>query len=423
MSPKRPAPPAKRAPAAAKPATKREEPSTLVVGLMTGTSADAVEAALVGLRGEPPRLSWKLRAHRSTPYDPALARRILAIASGDSAPAATFAALDSALGETYAAAVLELLAEANVDARDVAAIGMHGQTIFHRGPRDESSGGAGGVTWQIGSSAVLAERTGIPVVHDFRTADVAAGGEGAPLVPYVDFLLFRSEHVARGLLNLGGIANLTALPPRASSSDVIAFDTGPANMLLDAIVRRATGGRLSYDEDGMRAVGGEPDRELIAQALADPFFDQPPPRSTGREKFGDAFVASWFEAADARGLSEADLLVSAAMVSASAVAQAIDDFVAPNFALEAVYASGGGTKNPVLMAALEAALDPIELHVTDELGLPADAKEAVAFAVLAYESMRGRPGNLPSVTGAPRPIVLGSMTLDPQGRSRGRGGR
>jgi anhydro-N-acetylmuramic acid kinase len=402
---------------------RRDEAATLVVGLMTGTSADGVEAALVQLRGAPPRLQWKLRAHRSSSFDPALAKRILAIAGGGSAPAATFAALDSALGEVYAAAVLELLADAQVDARDVAAIGMHGQTIFHRGPRDESSGGAGGVTWQIGSSAVLAERTGIPVVHDFRSADVAAGGEGAPLVPYVDFLLFRSEHVARGLLNLGGIANLTALPANADAADVVAFDTGPGNMLLDAIVRRATGGRMSYDEDGRRAVGGEPDRELLAEALADPFFDQAPPRSTGREKFGEEFVAGWFERAEARGLSEADLLVTAAMLSASAVAQAIEDFVAPRFPLGAVYASGGGTKNPVLMAALEAALDPIELHVTDELGLPADAKEAVAFAVLAYESMRGRTGNLISVTGAARPLVLGSMTLDPHGRTRGRGGR
>ncbi len=404
-------------------APKRDEASTLVIGLMTGTSADAVEAALVQLRGTPPRLSWKLRGHRSTPLDKALQRRILSIASGDSAPAATFAALDVALGETYAAAVLELLAEAEVDARDVTAIGMHGQTIFHRGPRDESSLGTGGVTWQIGSASVLAERTGIPVVHDFRSADVAAGGEGAPLVPYVDYLLFRSEHVARGLLNLGGIANLTALPAHAEPEDVLAFDTGPGNMLLDAIVRRATDGRLSYDEGGERALGGEPDRELLAEALADPFFDQPPPRWTGRERFGDRFVLSWFERAEQRGLKEPDLLVTAAMLSASAVAQAIEDFVAPHFALEAVYASGGGTNNPVLMAALEAALDPIELHVTDELGLPAEAKEAVAFAVLAYESLRGRPGNLTAVTGAERPIVLGSLTLDPQGRTRGRGGR
>jgi anhydro-N-acetylmuramic acid kinase len=402
---------------------KRDTRTSLVIGLMTGTSADAVEAALVQIRGEPPRLSWKLRAHRSSPLDSALQRRILSIASGDAAPAATYAALDVALGETYAAAVLELLADAGADARDVEAIGMHGQTIFHRGPRDEASSGAGGVTWQIGSSSVLAERTGIPVVHDFRSADVAAGGEGAPLVPYVDFLLFRSEHVARGLLNLGGIANLTALPANAEPEDTIAFDTGPGNMLLDAIVRRASGGALSYDEDGRRAVGGEPDRELLAEALADPFFDQPPPRSTGREKVGAAFVDRWFAAAEARGLSEADLLVTAAMVSASAVAQAIEDFVAPKFALQAVYASGGGTNNPVLMAALEAALDPIELHVTDELGLPAEAKEAVAFAVLAYESLHGRSGNLTSVTGAARPVVLGSITLDPHGRGKRRGTR
>ena len=384
--------------------------SPLYVGLMTGTSVDGIEAALVSLKGAPPRLSWKLRAHLSPSFDPGLAQTIRAVAGGEARTAAEFAALDAALGEVYAAAVLELLAEANVAPSEVAAIGLHGQTIHHRGPRDPASGGAGGVTWQIGSAAVLAERTGIRVVHDFRSADVAAGGEGAPLVPYIDFLLFRSEHVARCLLNLGGIANLTAMPPNAAPEQVIAFDTGPANMLLDLIVQRFSGGALSYDEDGRRAVGGEPDEELLSAALADPFFDLPPPRSTGRERFGQAFLESWFARTD---LSEADLLVTAAMLSASAVAQAIEDFVQPEIPLGAVYASGGGTKNPVLMAALEAALDPIELHVLEELGLSASAKEAVAFAVLAHETLHHRSGNLPGVTGASRPLVLGSVTGEP----------
>jgi anhydro-N-acetylmuramic acid kinase len=169
---------------------------------------------------------------------------------------------------------------------------------------------------------------------------------------------------------------------------------------------------VAYDEDGRRAVGGRPDEELLAEALADPFFDQPPPRSTGRERFGDAYLERWFAAGKARSLSEADLLVTAAMLSGSAVANAIEEFVAPRFPLDAVYASGGGTRNPVLMASLAAALDPIALHTTDELGLPVDAKEAVAFAVLAFESLHGRPGNLPGVTGAARPLVLGSITLD-----------
>jgi len=392
----------------------------LFVGLMTGTSVDGVEAALVAIRGEPPRLSWKLRAHLSSPIDPQMVASIRAAAAGEPWPAADFAALDAALGELYAAATLELLADAGVAPAEVSAIGLHGQTIFHRGARDPAALDRGGLTWQIGSAPVLAERTGIRVAHDFRSADIAAGGEGAPLVPYVDYLLFRSEHVARGLLNLGGIANLTAIPQNALPEQVIAFDTGPGNMLLDQIVQRFTGGALSYDEDGRRAVGGSPDAALLAEALADPFFDLAPPRSTGRERFGAAFLEPWFAEAEARGLSEADLLVTAAMVSASAVAQAVEEFVAPSFALGAIYASGGGTENPVLMAALEAALDPIELHVVDELGLTSAAKEAVAFAVLAHETLHHRIGNLPGVTGASRPLILGSVTGEPPWPQRSR---
>jgi anhydro-N-acetylmuramic acid kinase len=396
------------------------ERAQLLVGLMTGTSIDGVEAALVSIRGVPPRLAWKLRAHLSSGLDPALAAGIRAAAEGVPMTAGDFAAIDAALGEVYAAATLELLADAGVAPAEVTAIGLHGQTIFHRGPRDPLSGGAGGLTWQIGSASVLTERTGIRVVHDFRSADVAAGGEGAPLVPYVDYLLFRSEHVARCLLNLGGIANLTAMPAQAEPEQLIAFDTGPANMLLDLIVQRFSGGALSYDEDGRRAIGGEPDAVLLSESLADPFFDLEPPRSTGRERFGAAFLEPWFEAAERRGLSEADLLVTAAMLSASAVAQAIEDFVQPKIPLGAIYASGGGTQNPVLMAALDAALDPIELHVLEELGLAASAKEAVAFAVLAYETLHHRSGNLPVVTGASRPLVLGSVTGEPPYPTRGR---
>jgi len=384
--------------------------SPLFVGLMTGTSVDGIEAALVSIQGTPPRLKWKLRNHLSLPLEDRLKTTIRQAAGGEPMAAASFAALDSALGEVYAAATLELLGDAGVAPSDVAAIGLHGQTIFHRGPRDKDSQGAGGLTWQIGSAAVLAERTGIRVAHDFRSADVAAGGEGAPLVPYVDYLLFRSEHVSRCLLNLGGIANLTAMPPNAEPEQVIAFDTGPANLLLDLIVQRASGGALHYDEDGRRAVGGVPDKALLAVALEDDFFDRPPPRSTGREKFGARFLEPWFARDD---LKEADLLVTAAMLSASAVAQAIEDFVQPEIPLGTVYASGGGTRNPVLMAALEAALDPIELHVIDELGLDPAAKEAVAFAVLAHETLHHRSGNLPGVTGASRPLVLGSVTGEP----------
>jgi anhydro-N-acetylmuramic acid kinase len=402
---------------AARPARSREPRATLVVGLMSGTSADGIEAALLALRGAPPDLGWKLRAHRSFPYEPALSARILEAAGGAAWSAAEFAALDAALGEVHAAAALELIADAGVAPSEVTAIGFHGQTIFHRGPREAATRATGGLTWQIGSAAVLAARTGIRVVHDFRSADVASGGEGAPLVPYVDWLLFRSAHVPRVLLNLGGIANLTAMPAGAAAEQAIAFDTGPANMLLDGIVRHYSGGRLAYDEDGARAEGGEIDETLLREALADPFFLQPPPRSTGRERFGADFLAGWFADAEARGLSEADLLVTAAVLSATTVAQAIEQFVAPAMDEPGhVYASGGGTRNPVLMAALAAALDPIELKTTAELGLDVAAKEAAAFAVLAYESMHRRAGSLPAVTGAAHPVVLGSITLGPAPR-------
>ncbi len=393
----------------------REGRSEFVVGLMCGTSADGIEAALLSLRGAPPELAWKLRAHRSFPLERALRERILAAAGGAAWPAAEFAALDAAIAEVHAAAVLDLLADAEVAPQQVSAIGFHGQTIFHRGPRDASARGAG-LTWQIGSAAILAERTRIRVVHDFRSADVAAGGEGAPLVPLVDWLMFVSAHVPRALLNLGGIANLTAMPAGAEPKEVIAFDTGPANMLLDGIVRRSTGGKLAYDEDGARAEGGAIDEALLAEALADPFFRQAPPRSTGRERFGAVFLDRWFAEAETRNLREADLLVTAAVLSAAAVAQSIDAFVTPAMELTHVYASGGGTLNPVLMAALAAALDPIELKTTDELGLDVAAKEAAAFAVLAYESLHGRPGSLPDVTGASVPVVLGSVTLGPVAR-------
>ena len=407
--------PRERAPRAPKPG--REPRSSLVVGLMSGTSADGLEAALLALRGAPPNLSWKVRAHRSFPFEPALAARILEAASGAAWTAGEFAALDAALAEVAAAAVLELLADAGVAPSEVEAIGFHGQTIFHRGPREGGTRATGGLTWQIGSAAVLAARTGIRVVHDFRSADVAHGGEGAPLVPYVDWLLFRSAHVPRLLLNLGGIANLTAMPAGAEPDQAIAFDTGPANMLLDGIVRRASGGRRTYDEDGARAEGGTIDEALLSEALADPFYLQPPPRSTGRERFGDAYLDAWFAAAQERNLSEADLLVTAAVLTASTVAQAIEQFVAPAMDLAHVYASGGGTRNPVLMAAIAAALDPIELKTTEELGLDVAAKEAAAFAVLAYESMHRRPGSLPSVTGVSHPVVLGSITLGPTPRT------
>ena len=377
-----------------------------VAGLMTGTSADGLDVALVDFTGLGLESAHALVAYRETPLDPALRREILAVAAAETLTPERLMRLDAALGEHYAAAVLELAASLP-DGRPIEAIGLHGQTVRHV-PRNDGGGTA--LTLQLGSAAVMAERTGLPVVSNFRARDTAAGGEGAPLVPIVDWWLFRSDAESRALLNLGGMANLTWLPRGAGLEAVLAFDTGPGNAVIDAVAEITSGGREPRDPDGRGAAAGRASESLLAELLADPFFARTPPRSTGRERFGTDYARRLIERGQALGLAREDLLATATELTAATVADAARRFIAPRGGVDAWIVSGGGAHNRTLRAALERRLAPARVGPPAGGSVPPDAKEALAFAFLAHLTLCGRPGNVPTATGAARAAVLGQIT-------------
>jgi len=387
----------------------------ILLGLLSGTSLDGVDAALVEA-GDPAGAGaggpahWRLLAFRTFPFETVRRSEIHeAIHAGD---AAALTRLHGRLGEWFAEAALQLLHEADFPATQVDAIGSHGQTVWHHPPG--TAGPGRGFTLQLGDPATLAERTGIPVVSDFRSRDMAAGGEGAPLVPWADRALFSVPGRARILQNLGGMGNLTWLPPRGDPAPLLAFDTGPGVILLDAAARQATGGEWAWDVDGALADRGVVDVELLDALLADPFFRRPPPRSTGREYFGPSRVT---ELAAARGLVPGrplegwpDLLATLAALTAESIARSLRDWVAPRSVDELVLA-GGGARNPALVRAIAEAVAPLPTRTGDAaLGVDPDAREAVAFALLAWAFLHGIPANDPGVTGAAGVRVLGSLT-------------
>ena len=370
-----------------------------VVGLISGTSADGIDAALVELEGAGETTRARLLGFRTRPFDPSLRARVLAL--GD-ARADELLRVHYRLGEEFAQAALEMMEDARRQGLPVHLVGSHGQTARHH-PRAEDAGGRA-ATLQIAEPAIIAERTGLPVVADFRPRDVAAGGEGAPLVPLVDWLLFRRVGATRACLNMGGIANVTVVTERLEA--VRAFDLGPANMPLDLVVHAWTGGAEAFDRDGARAARGRVDSELVAELLRHPFFQLPPPKSTGREAFGDVFVRPLLARYPGR---EGDLLASLTGFVAESVAAGIRRWVREP--ITEVLVSGGGARNLTLMAELARALAPVPVRSLAEVGLDPDAKEAVAFAVLANETLFGRPGNLPGATGAAGPRVLGKLVV------------
>ncbi len=380
----------------------------IVVGLMSGTSADGVDAAVVRLDGAPPALEWKLLAHTHSPHPPALRDEIFACFRPETGNVERLCALNFSLGRAFAAAALYAIVAAGLTPTQAALIGSHGQTVWH------IPDGRAASTLQIGEPAVIAELTGITTVSNFRTRDMAAGGQGAPLVARVDALLFGHGRLHRALQNIGGIANVTWVPA-GDAEAALAFDTGPGNMLIDDAAQRATGGALDYDRDGTLAAAGRVDEGWLAELLAHPYFRRPPPKTTGRELFGRQYGAELWARGQARGLRGEDIIATLTALTARSIAAAYRNFL-PAFPDE-VIVSGGGARNPVLLRQLAFALAEVagsqpapRVVTSDELGLPVEAKEAVAFAVLAYETWHGRPGNLPAATGARRPVVLGSIT-------------
>ncbi len=385
----------------------------LVIGLISGTSADGVDATLVKIVGrEPDRV--ETIAFTTKPYPTEIRETVLRVShNGD---VETLCWLNFVLGEIFAEAALEVIKVAGVSAKRVSLIGSHGQTVRHLPPKPSSSvlrpSSRQVGTLQIASPAVIAFRTGIPVVSDFRTKDMAAGGQGAPLVPLVDWLLLRHSRKNRIALNIGGIANLTVLPAGARASDVIAFDSGPGNMLIDGAVRHFSCGQESFDRNGEWAKRGRVDKNLFRWLMRHPFLRQPPPKSTGREMFGENFLQRILERSKRLGLAPHDVVATLTAFTASSVADAIERFVLPKVgSVDELIVSGGGANNPVLMAMLKERMPQISVHRSDEFGINADAKEAIAFAVLAHRTVMGLVGNLPSATGAKMPVILGSITL------------
>ena len=366
-----------------------------VAGLMSGTSLDGIDVAIVDIKGRAFQSRFTVQAFASVPYPPAIRQALLAVSNRD-CHTRDIARLNFALPQLYAQAVRHTCRRHGLALASVDLIGCHGQTIYHED---------GVCTLQIGDGSVLAQRLGIPVVSDFRPADMAAGGKGAPLAPYFDYLFFRHAKRGRVLLNLGGIGNLTAIPPAAGPDQVIAFDTGPGNMVIDQLTALYTGGRRTFDREGRIAAKGHVDAALIDDLLGDPFFSQRPPKTAGRENYGDAFIARLL----ATRQPLPDLIATATAFTAATVAHQIQRFVHRRMPVDELIVGGGGARNPVLMSYLSAFLPGVRVAPTEEYGLSAEAKEAIFFAVLAHETWHGRTANLPAATGAKRAVVLGKL--------------
>jgi N-acetylmuramic acid 6-phosphate etherase len=376
----------------------------IVIGLMSGTSADGIDAAVVAIEGAPPALRWRLLAHVTQAYPETLQREIMACCDPRTGSVDRICTLSATLGQAFGKAALEAAAAAGIYPAQIDLIGSHGQTIWHAPQNNPPA------TLQIGSAAEIAEHIGAAVVSDFRPRDMAAGGQGAPLVAAVDALLLAHPTQTRAAQNIGGIANVTFIPPQGQGA--FAFDTGPGNLLIDDAMRRYYG--LAFDRAGAIAASGQVHAALLAELLAHPFLHLQPPKTTGREAFGAAHGEQIARRAAELGLAPADLVATLTAFTAQSIALAYRAFL-PHMPDE-VIVSGGGARNQALMAQLGAALGPIQLSTSDSIGIPIEAKEALAFAVLAYETWHGRPGNLPAATGATHPVVLGSITPGSSGR-------
>jgi anhydro-N-acetylmuramic acid kinase len=377
-----------------------EKRTLRVAGLMSGTSADGVSAAICDIG--PGGLA--VRAFRTYPYSAELRARVFRLFEPRTSGVDDLCRLNFALGEVFAAALLRLARESRVPPGSLDLIGSHGQTVRHL----PSGRNGGGSTLQIGEPCVIAERTGVTTVADFRPRDVAAGGQGAPLVPFADLFLFGGGTRGRAVQNIGGIANVTWLPPGRQPSPVLAFDTGPGNMIIDRLTWRSTGGEAAFDRGGRLAARGTIDARLLAELMCHPFLARRPPKSTGREEFGVRFADELWRRGRRQRLKPEDLLATATAFTARSIADAYGRFL-PGPADEVVLC-GGGARNRTLLAMLRAELPAATRFAPPErFGVSAESREAVAFAILAWATVKGLAGNVPAATGARRPVVLGKI--------------
>ncbi|HJY86244.1 MAG TPA: anhydro-N-acetylmuramic acid kinase [Candidatus Acidoferrales bacterium] len=377
----------------------------IVAGVMSGTSADGIDVALVEITGAGFDLQFALLGHEHFAYPKQVRRVVLNAMNAGRASVADLSRLNFLLGELYAEAVHKTQGRARAR---IELAGCHGQTIYHQGQATEYAGHKIACTWQTGEGSVIAARLGVPVVSDFRPADMAAGGKGAPLVPILDYAVFRDRRVGRIVQNIGGIANLTAIAPAAGPEGVMAFDTGPGNMVIDQLMQALF--HKPYDRNGEVAASGTILKPLLEQLLRQPYFRRRPPKTAGREEFGREYVKALL--GRRRGAAKEDLIATATALTAGSIARAIKTFVAPKGSYSEHIVSGGGSRNKTLVRMLEEQTAPLGLKLrhSDDLGVPSQAKEAIAFALLAYQTWHRRPGNIPSATGAKKAVVLGKVS-------------
>jgi anhydro-N-acetylmuramic acid kinase len=382
----------------------------LVLGLMSGTSADAIDVALARISGAPPHLNAKLLNHTSINFPPQLRKEILRVAEQQPISAGDLSQLNFRFGEVFAEAALTACRRFRISSKKIGLIGSHGQTIFHQGKYVPYLGQLTASTLQIGEPAIIASRTRITTIADFRPADMAVGGQGAPLVPYADYVLYRHAKFGRVSLNLGGIANITVIPANAKPSQVFAFDTGPANMLIDALVAHFTHNRQRFDKDARLAQQGRSIPALIDELMRDPYLKLAPPKSTGREYYGRAHVEKLLRLGRRHKAKPNDLIRAATIFTALSIVDALNRFVLPKTKIHQLIVSGGGAHNPLIIGQISAALPQVQIVPSSQLGVLEAAKEAFAFALLAYETFHRRPSNVPSATGARRPAILGKIS-------------
>jgi anhydro-N-acetylmuramic acid kinase len=376
----------------------------LIVGLISGTSADGIDAALCEISGAPPRLQARIVHAITHPYPDGFQQRIHNTCLPELSRVDDICQLNAELGEHFARAVQHVIADAGRSPADVDLIGSHGQTVWHMVQPD----GRVTSTLQLTEAAVIAERTAITTVCNFRPRDIAAGGQGAPLTSYADWVLLRHPDHWRAVQNLGGIGNVTFLPPLSDTSSApLALDTGPSNALIDSAVILITSGKQRYDRDGLLAARGSVDEDWLRALLTHPYYQRQPPKTTGRELFGPPMAAELFAQGRARGLDDASILATLTALTAASIADAYQRFAPAPIA--EVIAGGGGTRNPTLMAMLRQRLDPVPVRTHEDIGLDSDNKEALVFALLAHETWHARPGNHPALTGADHPVVMGQI--------------
>lgn len=377
----------------------------LALGIMSGTSADGIDVALARVAGK----KASLENFAAFPFPREVKKEILKLGEGRPVTTGEISQLNFLLGELFASAALSACKKFRVAPMQIDVIGSHGQTVFHRGTPAPFLGRRIASTLQIGEPSVIAARTGITTVGDFRPADIAAGGQGAPLVPFVDFLLYRCQRMGRVALNIGGIANVTVIPAGGKLEDVFAFDTGPGNMVIDALVRDYTRGRKGFDRNAEMAAKGNLLPVLLQTLLRDKYFSAPPPKTAGREQYGEKYLRALLSHRESRQARPEDIIRTATLLAALSVLDAFHRFILPKAEIGELIVSGGGAHNPLLMAQLQSGLEGVRVRTADELGVPGDAKEAFAFAVLACETLRQRPANVPGATGAKKAVVLGKV--------------